>query len=66
MGDLERGTSGDNFWKEEFPKIIAEFENAENGRLVQKNKQGTRKGRHHFDMLNLSDNVVDDIEVPIS
>ena len=67
MGDLEGERAYNDFWKSEFPRIIAEFENTENGRLVQKNKKGACKGRKHFDILNVNDDhVKDDIEVLIS
>ena len=55
MHDIEESKADTQFWGKDFLKIIDEFENAKNGRLVQKSG-GSKKQPRNIDVLKLNDN----------
>ena len=62
MHDIEESQADTQFWGKGFLRIIDEFENADNGRLMPKNRGGKKQPRN-IGVLKFSDNYWKDQQV---
>ena len=62
MQDIEGKHMYDNFWENEFPRIVDEFENSANGKIVPKSKslKSFKLQQKTVGVLNLNDNHLPD------